>query len=149
MHQKECVSISSYNLYPLFIALPHNFCQLPFSPPLPPDRAATPGLGGHVKAYNRVAPRPPNEAGLTTTTTCPAVSNLYANHRGSHHSLCLRPCPRTRCQKRVILSSAEGQRMWQQGGVGMMMEITTTKYDPNDAPPPDRRFCFHFCLPRT
>ena len=81
-------STSSFILNDLCTKLPHNFRQLPFSPPPPQptecstiDRVRRPlGLGGHVKSYEPVSPQSPNDDN-TMTTTYPPAADLYVNHR--------------------------------------------------------------------
>ena len=76
----------SYRVYSLFVSFPHNLHQLTLSPPLPPEYAVTArvrlhlGLGGHAKAYNRVTPRPSNEADMMSTMY-PTDADLSVNHR--------------------------------------------------------------------
>ena len=59
-HQREWFQLCLI-IYLLFIKIPHNLCQLIFSPPpLPPTEYATHfGLLGHTKAYNCVTLWPP------------------------------------------------------------------------------------------
>ena len=59
------------------------FAPLSFSPrppteypPPPPPPPPPLSLVGHAKAYDRVAPRQPNEADMTTTTMYPVTTHL-------------------------------------------------------------------------
>ena len=86
-------STSSFILNDLCTKLPHNFCQLPFSPSPPQptecsttDRVRRPlGLGGHVKSYDPVAPQSLNDDN-TMATTYLTAANLYVNHRTCRES---------------------------------------------------------------
>ena len=88
VHQQEWCQLRLI-IYPIFITLPHNLRQLPFSSPPPAEYASTNdrlrrplSSGGHVKSYDCVAPRLPNEAGMTMTTY-PTTADLSANHHAS------------------------------------------------------------------
>ena len=77
-------------IYTLFIALTHKLRQLTFLPPPPQpiecvatDRVRrTLSLGRRVKAYDRVAPQPLNDADMTMMEY-PTVSELSANQCAS------------------------------------------------------------------
>ena len=72
-HQQDLCQLLPI-VYPPFITLSHNLCQLPFLPPPPPEYATTNrlllplGLSGHAKSYDRVAPRPLIKVDTTRTT---------------------------------------------------------------------------------
>ena len=78
------VSTLSINLSYIFITLPHNLRQLPFSPPPPPppptEYAAPLVSGGHAKSYNRVTPWPPNKSYTNMMTYLAAADFFLRNN---------------------------------------------------------------------